>query len=154
MYLYNIILAIFSMYSLHSADIQASKHLSARVHPQTIPKKPEAIRNTDDPFFFFEYENYIKQTDQQTFLIHIWFVQLLNQLSRLLFSIFIYLSDCSSIVYAHSIYTSSSDTQTHLSVMAICSSIADPVLAFQLPEMEVLLQRDKTERGQKNNKVK
>lgn len=39
MYLYNIILAIFSMYSLHSADIQASKHLSARVHPQTIPKK-------------------------------------------------------------------------------------------------------------------
>lgn len=31
----------------------------------------------------------------------------------------------------------------HLSVMATCSSMAEPVLDFQLPDMEVLLQRVK-----------
>lgn len=44
-------------------------------------------------------------------------------------------------------------SQTHLSVIAICSSIAEPVLAFQLPEMEVLLQRDKTEKVNRQSKV-
>lgn len=38
-YLYDIILAVFSMHSFHSADIQTSEHLGARVHPQTIPKE-------------------------------------------------------------------------------------------------------------------
>lgn len=47
MYLYNIILAVFAMYSLHGADIQASKHLSTRVHPETISKKSRVISNTD-----------------------------------------------------------------------------------------------------------
>lgn len=28
----------------------------------------------------------------------------------------------------------------HLSVIAICSNMAEPVLAFQFPEMDVLLQ--------------
>lgn len=30
---------------------------------------------------------------------------------------------------------------THLSVMATCSNMADPVLLFQLPEMDVRLQK-------------
>lgn len=30
---------------------------------------------------------------------------------------------------------------THLSVMATCSNMADPVLLFQFPEMEVRLKR-------------
>lgn len=36
-----------------------------------------------------------------------------------------------------------------LSVIAICSNMAEPVLAFQLPEIEVLLKKMKEKRKEK-----
>lgn len=45
------------------------------------------------------------------------------------------------LVGAHRIhmYAFISLNNTHLSVMATCSSIAEPVLVFQLPDIDVLL---------------
>lgn len=37
----------------------------------------------------------------------------------------------------------STSVTSYLSVMATCSSMAEPVLAFQFPEMEVLLYQNK-----------
>lgn len=36
---------------------------------------------------------------------------------------------------------SNTNVQTHLSVMATCSNMADPVLLFQLPEIDVRLEK-------------
>lgn len=42
----------------------------------------------------------------------------------------------------------------HLSVIAICSNMAEPVFAFQLPEMEVLLKPQQQKRNILRRKLK
>lgn len=108
----DVVVAVFSVHGLHGANVEASKHLSAGVHPLPISGTQRAQ----------------------------------EQIRR----------GAESAVTSGDTVSGRAGGRAggpprpklrrvtppaYLSVMAICSSMAEPVLAFQFPEMEVLLRK-------------
>lgn len=126
----DIVVAVLSMDGLHCTDIEATKHLRAGVHPHPISGTQwhqKLIKPTiKDPL---EEEIYVRFSKKTDFSLKVWNTQKeVNYFNRSRFQ-------CIS-------------ESAHLSVIAICSNMAEPVLAFQFPEMDVLLKN--TEKTQMN----